>query len=112
VITPDDKQLAAEPAKHFDAGKARVDLLPPEAMIEVARVLQFGGQKYGDRNWMGGMSWSRLYGSTLRHLFRWWMGEDDDDESGISHLAHAACCIFFLLYYRQHKPQLDDRPGA
>lgn len=92
-----------------DTEKNRLDLLPTEALEEIAKVLTFGAKKYADYNWTKGFVWSRLLGATLRHLFAFMRGEDKDPESGISHLAHAGCCILFLLYHEKHHTDLDDR---
>jgi hypothetical protein len=95
--------------KKFDEGKLRVDLLPSEAMFEVAKVLTFGAQKYGEHNWRGGIEWSRVYAATQRHLMKWNSGETYDEETGISHLAHACANIMFLLTYAKTHGELDDR---
>lgn len=94
--------------KH-DAGKVRLDLLPFDAVTEIAHVLTFGARKYGDRNWEGGFKWGRLLGACLRHLFAWAGGEDVDQETGRSHLAHAGCCILFLLAHELRGIGEDDR---
>ena len=93
-----------------DAGKARVDLLPPRPLIEIAEVLAFGCEKYDAWNWSKGIKASRLFGALLRHLWAWWSGEDNDRETGKSHLAHAGCCLLFLADQRHRMPDMDDRP--
>lgn len=92
-----------------DSLKPRMDLLPSYPLEEVACVLGFGAEKYGDHNWRHGMVWSRLYASALRHLLSWNAGEDKDPETGRSHLAHACCCLLFLLQYERDHPHLDNR---
>jgi Domain of unknown function (DUF5664) len=92
-----------------DAGKVRMDLLPPEALVQIAQVLTFGANKYAPHNWRGGFAWSRLIGATLRHIWSWIRGEDKDPESGLSHLAHAGCCIMFLLAFEATGKGEDDR---
>jgi len=94
----------------FDSDKLRYDLLPPELLEEVARVLAFGAEKYSARNWELGMQWSRPFGAMMRHMWAWWGGEDKDPETGYSHLAHAACCIAFLVAYERGNAGEDDRP--
>ena len=93
----------------YDTGKIPLELLPPEALTEIAKVLAFGAEKYGCHNWRKGMAWSRLVGAILRHLFAWMQGEDKDQESGLSHLAHAGCDILFLLTYEINSIGIDDR---
>lgn len=92
-----------------DAEKARTDLLPVDALMEVAHVMTFGARKYAPHNWKG-LSVSRLYGAALRHLWAWWRGEDLDPETGRPHLAHAACCVLMVLDQALNRPQYDDRP--
>lgn len=96
--------------KH-DGGKLPLDLLPFDAIEEVARVMDFGAQKYARRNWEGGMSWGRLFAAALRHLFSFWRGQDRDPETGLSHLAHATTCCLFLLAYSLRGAGADDRPS-
>lgn len=96
-------------AKKFDTGKTPWELLPMDALAEVAKVLQFGATKYGAYNWTRGMSYSRLVGAACRHLLQeWWCGRKVDSETGLSHLAHAACCILFLLAYELRGIGEDD----
>jgi len=96
-------------AKKYDTNKPRVDLIPTEPVLEIAKVLSFGASKYGDHNWRRGMAWSRIYAATQRHLMKWNAGQEMDEESGESHLAHAAVNLIFLLYYNEHHKELDDR---
>lgn len=94
--------------KH-DSSKLRMDLIPPECLEEVAKVLTFGANKYSDWNWAKGFKWSRLYASTLRHLYAHMRGESKDKETNISHLAHATCNLLFLMYHELHGVGEDDR---
>ncbi len=93
----------------YDSGKARWDLLPFDALDEVAEVLRYGANKYAARNWEKGMAWSRLLGAALRHLGAWALGNDVDEESEMPHLAHAACCVLMLLALVERGVGADDR---
>ena len=95
--------------KH-DAGKNRLELIPPEAIWGLGEVLTFGATKYGDHNWAKGMKWSRVFGAAMRHLWKWWWTKKPDEETGLSHLKHALCCIAFLIAYEERKVGEDDRP--
>ena len=116
VIPPDwEEQLAdrleeRNEGRKSDTSKNPLDLLPVDALQAVGAVLQYGATKYEPRNWEKGLSWSRVYGAILRHLFAWWRGEDRDPESGLTHLSHAACCLLFLLTYELRKTGKDDHP--
>lgn len=93
----------------FDQGKPPMSLLSTTALVEIAKVLEFGKNKYSANNWRSGFNWSRLLDSAMRHLTAFNDGEDKDPESGLSHLAHLGCCILFLLEFEQTHPELDDR---
>ena len=99
----------SEQAKKFDQEKIRMDLLPSEALEEIAKVLTFGAKKYDSWNWTKGLKYSRLTGAALRHILAWKDGQDKDPETNISHLAHAGCCILFLLWMEKNRLDMDDR---
>lgn len=120
-ITMTTKQMVDEALPHIspadvwpegrkdDSGKPRYDLLPPELLDGVARVLTFGADKYGERNWEKGMRWGRPFAALMRHMWAWWRGEACDPETGMSHLWHAGCCVAFLMTYEQRRIGTDDR---
>ena len=104
-----DGEASTEGMK-FDDGKARFDLLPPDALWEVVRVYTFGAKKYNDRNWEKGIKWGRVFAAICRHLFSWLKGEDCDEESSIHHLAHATWgCLTLLAYVLRGMNSFDDR---
>lgn len=96
-------------ALKFDTNKIPVELLPTQALEEVAKVLAFGAKKYDSWNWAKGFKWTRLIGAAIRHIFAYQRGEDKDSESGLSHIAHAACCLLFLLQHELSNLGEDDR---
>jgi hypothetical protein len=93
----------------FDGDKPRMDLLDPEALDELAKVLTFGAKKYCDENWRKGISYRRLLAAALRHVFAFMRGEDNDPETGLSHMAHAMCCAMFVIWMQKHRADMDDR---
>lgn len=100
----------------FDAGKPRVDLVPPSMMLSAASVCAFGAQKYGDRNWERGMPYGKVYASLQRHLLAWWGGEERDAESGMPHTWHVLWNAMALVEYERRltagtlPAEADDRP--
>jgi len=91
--------IKTEKAVKNDSEKVRMDLLPPYALTEIAKVFTIGAKKYSDWNYLkdGGLETSRVYAALLRHLFAWYSGESLDPETGESHLTHAGCCAMMLI---------------
>lgn len=106
------EQQKIEAAKNYDQGKIRYELIPADALREVARLYTeaCATGKYPDRNWEKGMSWERVFGSLERHIQSWQLGEDNDPEFGIHHMAHAAFRCLQLLAYHMRSIGTDDRP--
>lgn len=96
----------------YDQDKLPWDLLPFEALEEVAKVYEMGSKKYKARNWEKGIPYSRVFSALLRHLFAWFKGEDLDRESGLHHLAHVCWNSLALLHYSMftYYYPMDDRP--
>lgn len=100
----------SEGANKYDDQKLPLQLVEPDFIRDIAKVLALGAQKYGENNWRGGLKWGRTYGAALRHMYAWWKGEDKDPESGMSHLVHAATNLMFLAEWEKTHKELDDRP--
>jgi len=94
----------------FNKGKLRYDLVEPRAFEDFVKVLTDGANKYFDRNWERGLSWTSVIASLKRHIAAIEKGEDFDPESKRLHIAHAACNVHFLNAYYYTFPQGDDRP--
>lgn len=82
-----------------DAGKPRIDLVPTEIVRAIARVREYGCNKYpgSTENWRDVEIW-RYRAAAFRHLLRYL--EDPrglDEESGLPHLHHLACNVAFLV---------------
>ena len=90
-------------SKKHDKDKVRLDLITPDFIIEVGKVLTFGANKYAPESWKQVPNLQdRYYAATLRHLLAYRNGIKVDSETGLSHLAHAACNIMFLMYAEDH----------
>lgn len=100
---------AATTGFKYDDGKLRMDLIPPSAIVSLAKALTHGAEKYVDRNWERGLSWGRVYAALQRHLNAWWNGEETDRESKLHHLEHAICNLAFLIEFQHTHPELDTR---
>lgn len=96
----------------YDSEKPGMSLLPSVPLLEIAKVLDHGKQKYAAHNWRHGIEQSRLISAAMRHIAAYNEGEDVDPESGLSHLAHANCMLMFCLEQQMHPEvfeQFDDR---
>ena len=97
-------------ALRYDEGKARIDLLPPIPLLDIGDVATMGAAKYEPRNIEKGIEWGRMYAPMMRHLLKWWAGQDKDPQSGKSHLAHAGFWMLQLAEQERTHPEFDDRP--
>ena len=80
-----------------DAGKARLSLVPSAIIYAVARIREYGVEKYHDpENWKK-VEAERYRDAMYRHMLAY---IDDphgvDEESGLPHLWHLACNAAFL----------------
>jgi hypothetical protein len=80
----------------------RFDLIPPTVLIEVAKVLAAGAERYGDNNWKE----SRMDGEhgpvnhALKHLINYSADIPDDDGPDLKiHLSHAIVNLMFEYWY-------------
>jgi hypothetical protein len=103
------QQLIPDGAYRANQHKPNWELMPVDALEEVARVFSYGAQKYDLDNWRKGFPWRSVVGSSIRHIMAWLGGEDNDPESKLSHLSHAVCNLLFLLDYQKHNVGVDDR---
>lgn len=99
-----------EEGNKFDTGKLRFDLVPAIPLQSLVSVYTYGAGKYADRNWEKGIKYGRVFAAIMRHLWKWWAGEEVDEESGLPHLAHAAWGCLALLEFSRTKKEMDDRP--
>jgi len=88
---------------------ARFDLLPPDALRQVAEHYGRGAEKYAERNWELGYEWSKAFGAMMRHAWAFWGGEDIDPETGSHHLAAAVFHCFSLMTWTKTHPEFDNR---
>lgn len=87
-------------------GKGRCDLLPPLALLRVARHFEAGAVKYGDRNWEKGIPMHSFLDSGIRHLLKYMAGQTDED-----HLCAAAWNILCALETEEKRPEMQDIPA-
>ena len=105
------EQRITDPATGAQKGQKieRFDLIPFDALEEVARVYGVGARKYSDDNWLGGYRWRLSLGALMRHVARFMVGEDLDPETGCHHLAHAAWHCLTIMTFHMRGLGTDDR---
>ena len=94
--------------KH-DENKPRFDLLAPEFLREMARLMAAGAEKYGDRNWEKGMDWGRPFAALQRHAWLWAEGESRDSETECHHMAAVAINAMMIFAFEIHNKGVDTR---
>jgi hypothetical protein len=113
-----DRQDAAygvKPTNPKDAvgsNKPPLSTVPMGVMFEIGAAMLEGACKYGRHNYrVAGVRSSVYFDAAMRHLARWWEGEDIDPDSGMSHITK---CIAGLVVLRDAQKNgmvcWDDRP--
>lgn len=89
----------------------RFDLLPWDALEEVARLYGRGADKYEDRNWEKGYGFHLSMAALMRHLVKFWQHRKDyDDETKCHHLASVVFHALTMLTFVLRGIGTDDRP--
>ena len=70
----------------------RFDLIPPDEIATIAKVLGQGAIKYGEDNWKALPTWTHL-NHALQHIFAYLANDKSDD-----HLSHAATRLIFAMW--------------
>jgi len=92
--------------RDIQEGKGRYDLLPWEAIHELALHCEQGALKYGERNCEKGIPVHSLVDSAIRHLSCYLRGMKDEP-----HLRAAMWNIAFAIYMEQKHPEMQDIPA-
>lgn len=87
----------------------RYDLIPVEALAEVARHYGRGAEKYAAHNWRKGYEWSKSFAALMRHAQQFWAGENIDEETGSHHMAGVVFHALSLITFTSEHPEMDDR---
>lgn len=89
-----------------DNGKPKLSLVPPEVIRNIARVREYGNNKYpegGKDNWKN-VEPERYRDALFRHLLAYLENPSGvDEESNLPHLWHLACNVAFLCELEKEK---------
>lgn len=101
----------SNPKDVIGSGKLPLELVPESAIAEEAVAFFEGASKYGRYNWrVAGVRASIYMAACLRHLFKWWAGDERDKVTRVKHLASARACLGILIDAEWSGKLTDDRP--
>lgn len=80
-----------------DHGKPRLTLVPTKILPAIAKIREYGNEKYKDPDNWKTVDTDRYLNAMYRHLLAYVSGEEDDPESGYPHLWHMACNLAFII---------------
>ena len=92
--------------RDMHSGKGRFDLLPLEAVWDLAKHCEAGAKKYGEHNIDKGIPQHSLIDSAYRHLGEYVLGYTDEE-----HLRAACWNLMWALNQTYTHPELDDIHG-
>ena len=94
-----------------DNGKPKISLVPPKIIYDIAKVREYGLEKYGTSESWKKVEVERYWDAYLRHTLACF---DDlksvDEESGLPHLYHAACNLAFMLELLAAEAKTENEP--
>lgn len=100
MVTLNDQTIKA------DNGKPKLSLVPPEIIRNIARIREYGNNKYplgGKDNWKE-VEPDRYKDALFRHLLAYLEDPNGvDEESQLPHLWHLACNVAFLCELEKEK---------
>ena len=106
-------QKSTNPKDRIGCTKVPLSMIPLSAQIQAALAHFDGSLKYGVYNWRRETVAASIYvDAALRHINKWFHGEECDADSGIHHLGHALACLNIVIDAQSYGNLVDDRPPA
>jgi hypothetical protein len=90
-VGPDEPTVQNEMGGKQSKLEYRFDLLPAQALAQIAEILYHGAIKYGEDNWHSIPSRDHL-NRAITHAYAYLSGDAQDDHAG-----HAACRMLMFL---------------
>lgn len=101
------------PKDAVGSSKPPLSTIPCPVLFEIGAAMLEGACKYRRHNYrVAGVRSSIYYDAAMRHLMRWWEGEDVDPDSGVSHISKALAGLIVLRDAQMRGMVYDDRPPA
>lgn len=105
---------ATKPSNPKDViGSRKIDLglVPDTLLVCAARAHLEGALKYGRFNWrIAGVRASIYHAALIRHIAKWWNGQDVDKATRVHHLDNAIGCLSIIRDAELYGKLEDDRP--
>lgn len=101
----DRHEFTTGAVRDMQEGKGRYDLLPWEAIHELALHCEQGARKYGEGNVALGIPIHSLLDSATRHISCYLRGMNDEP-----HLRAAMWNIAWAIWMELRKPEMQDIP--
>lgn len=80
-----------------DASKPILSRVPPEIILAIEKVREYGCRKYPEDSWKD-VEPQRYWEAALRHMLAAWKDYKAVDlESGLPHIWHVACNLAFII---------------
>lgn len=107
------KDKLSNPKDSVGIKRVPFSTVPMEVTAEVGIAMLEGALKYGRHNYRSvGVRSSVYFDAALRHLVRWWEGEDIDPDSGLLHIVKALASLYVLRDSQITGLLNDDRPPS
>lgn len=104
---------ATNPKDMIGSTKLPIDLVPGSLVSLASLAFLEGALKYGTCNWLIAGVRSRIYvAAALRHIWKWFTGEEADPKTKVPHLASAIACLGIIHDARLAGKLVDDRPPS
>jgi len=107
------KEKPSNPKDSVGIKRVPFSTVPAIPVAEVGLAMLEGALKYGRHNYRAiGVRSSVYYDAAMRHLTRWWEGEDIDPDSGLPHIVKALASLIVLRDAEIMGKLTDDRPPS
>lgn len=88
----------------LDQGKVDLTLCPPQIILDIAEVREYGVKKYKNPDNWKKVEMGRYVKALLRHTLEFWKNQDSvDEESGIKNYKMIACNLAFICEMMANK---------
>lgn len=101
----------SNPKDSIGSTKPPLSTISGLVLFEIGSAMLEGACKYRRHNYrIAGVRTSIYYDAAMRHLVRFWEGEDIDPDSGIPHITKAIASLIVLRDSQMVGNVVDDRP--